>query len=206
MRIIQHISHSVFQENTYILYKNDQVLIIDPGDDPKYYNEYLTENNKLLAVIATHGHLDHIMGAKALCDKYQCPFLVSGDDAEIIDRHEQTCDRFNMPNWGTPHTDIDISEKENIEIGAFKIKIIHTPGHTAGSLCLLIDEVLFSGDTLFQRSIGRTDLPGGDHAMLIRSLNDMMKVLPESTVVYPGHMGKTTIGEEKKYNPFIVIR
>ena len=206
MRIVKHISHSVFQENTYILYKNDKVLIIDPGDDPKFYDEYLTEEKKLLAVIATHGHLDHIMGAKELCETYQCPFAVNSKDSDIINRHEQTCERYNLPNWGTPEINIDISNKKEIEFGDFMIKVLPSPGHTPGSVCFLINDILFSGDTLFHRSVGRTDLPGADHATLMRSLNDLIKILPDKTIVYPGHMGATTIGDEKKYNPFIVIK
>jgi len=206
MRIVPHISHSVFQENTYILYKNESMLIIDPGDDPKYYDTYFTEKAKCEAVIATHGHLDHIMAAKKLCKTYECPFAVNSKDREIINRHEESCTRYNLPHWGTPSIDIDLSGKDEIELGDFKIKIFHTPGHTPGSICFLIDGVLFSGDTLFHRSVGRTDLPGGDHGGLMMSLKDLMSRLPGDTPVYPGHMGKTTIEEEKRFNPFIVLK
>lgn len=205
MRIVQHISQTVFQENTYVLYKNDRVLVIDPGDAPGNYADLLRKDSNVAAVLATHTHLDHVLSAAHLCKNYECPFVCSARDQEILDALKLTCDRYNMPYFGTPVIDKDISEIQHFEIEGFSIDVFHTPGHTPGSVCYLIDGVLFSGDTLFHRSVGRTDLPGGDHATLIRSIRTLFNKVPDETMVYPGHMNSTTIGDEKKFNPFIVL-
>jgi hydroxyacylglutathione hydrolase len=206
MIIKQHVSNSVFQENTYIISKNDQVVIIDPGDDLTYLSDYIdNDKHKVLAVLATHAHLDHIFGASDLCKEYSCPFVLSSKDLEILNAHENSCEYFKQKYRGTPSLDLDISNKSILHLGAFKIKILHTPGHSPGGVCYLIDDVLFSGDTLFHRSVGRTDLHGGDHGTLIRSIKEVLFTLPEETIVYPGHMGLTTIGEEKLHNPFIIL-
>ena len=100
---------------------------------------------------------------------------------------------------------MDIADENELKIGDFLLKIYHTPGHTEGGVCYYIDNVLFSGDTLFHRSIGTTDLPGGDHARLLRSIKDVLYALPDDTIVYPGHMDTTKIGEEKKHNPYVIL-
>jgi len=206
MKIKHHVSHSVFQENTYFLFKNDKVLIIDPGDDPKLLIDEINNNNySIQAVLATHGHIDHIIAAAEICKKYTCPFIMSRHDQRVIDNLELSCKTFGMQYWGTPVIDIDIADETEFNIGEFSIKIYHTPGHTPGGVCYLIDNNLFSGDTLFHRSIGRADLPGGDHGTLIRSVKNVLYALPDDTMVYPGHMGPTKIGEEKRHNPFVII-
>jgi glyoxylase-like metal-dependent hydrolase (beta-lactamase superfamily II) len=206
MKIKQHVSHSVFQENTYFLSKNDQVLIIDPGDDPSLLIDQINKNNyKIQAVLATHGHLDHIIAAAEICKKYSCPFIMSKNDQEIVNKLELTCTGFGVKYFGTPKIDKDIANENELQIGEFSLKIFHTPGHTEGGVCFLIENILFSGDTLFHRSVGRTDLPGGDLGKLLRSIKDVLYVLPDETIVYPGHMDATTIGEEKKHNPFVIL-
>ena len=206
MKIKQYVSHSVFQGNTYFLFKNDQVLIIDPGDDPNLLIEEINKNKyKIQAVLATHGHIDHIIAAAEICDKYSCPFIMSSHDEGVLNSLESACVGFEMEYFGTPKIDIDIADENELQIGDFSLKIYHTPGHTEGGVCYLIENILFSGDTLFHRSIGRTDLPGGDHGKLLRSIKDVLYALPDDTMVYPGHMGTTRIGEEKKHNPFVIL-
>ncbi|RKY56861.1 MAG: MBL fold metallo-hydrolase [Candidatus Neomarinimicrobiota bacterium] len=206
MKIKQYVSHSVFQENTYFLFKNDVVLIIDPGDDPKLLIDEINKYQyKIQAVLATHGHIDHIFSASEICNKYSCPFVMSRHDQKILDNLELSCKTFGMEYWGTPVIDIDIADENELKIGEFSMKIYQTPGHTQGGVCYLIENNLFSGDTLFHRSIGRTDLPGGDHDMLLRSVKDVLYTLPDDTIIYPGHMGPTKIGEEKKHNPFVIL-
>ncbi len=203
MRIIRHVSESVFQENTYILEKKNQVIIIDPGDVLESIISHISFDSKVLAVLATHAHLDHITSAKELCKKYNCPFILSSADKAVLDAHEQSCEYFRQPYLGTPIINIDILSKNDISLGDFTVQILHTPGHTLGGVCYLIDNILFSGDTLFHRSIGRTDLPGGDQSQLLNSIKKILFKLPDETKVYPGHMDATSIGEEKKFNPYV---
>lgn len=206
MKIKQHVSHSVFQENTYFLFKNDQVLIIDPGDDPELLIDIINKSkHRVQAVLSTHGHVDHILAAAQICDAFSCPFVMSRHDQEILNGLELTCEHFRIKYFGTPQIDMDIADEAEIRIGEFLINILHTPGHTRGGVSYLIENMLFSGDTLFHRSVGRTDLPGGDHGKLLRSIKEVLYELPEETIVYPGHMDTTTIGDEKKHNPFVIL-
>ena len=206
MEIIRHISQFVFQQNSYILIKKDQALIIDPGDCPEIFIAILKEKNvELQAIIGTHGHVDHVYAAAALCEKYSCPFIMSSQDQEWLDAVKSMCHQFDLEHLGTANIDHDISNKNELNIGEFSFKILHTPGHTPGCVCYYFDDILFSGDTLFYHSVGRTDLPRSNMDTLKKSVREKLFQLPDSTIVYPGHMEETTIGEEKRNNPFIIL-
>jgi hydroxyacylglutathione hydrolase len=206
MKIIRLESHNVFQENTYILVKNEMALIIDPGDEPAYISQQLDKMNyKVMGVLATHGHVDHVLSASHLCKICDCPFLMSSLDLDWLMELENMCDHFQLPYYGSPGIDIDIAEKKTMDLGDFSFNILHTPGHSPGGVCFLFDDKLFSGDTLFRHSIGRSDLPGGDLKALQHSIKKTLLILPEETLVYPGHLEETTIKEEKRSNPFIIL-
>lgn len=205
MIIKTHVSKTVFQENTYILLKNNDVIIIDPGDKMENILPYIAPSNTVLAVLATHGHLDHISAAVNLCEKYSCPFIMNSKDQDVLDNHKNSCDMFNQEYYGTPKIGIDIAHKNELSIGNYDIKILHTPGHTKGGVAFLIDDILFSGDTLFRRTIGHVNQYGGNSETLVNSIKEVLFLLPNDTLVYPGHMGITTIGEEKKYNPYVIL-
>ncbi|MCK4813406.1 MAG: MBL fold metallo-hydrolase [Candidatus Marinimicrobia bacterium] len=206
MIVIQHVSSTVFQENTYIIKNNNFALIIDPGDDPEKITARIEkENCKVQGILATHGHVDHILAAFRLCEVYSCPFIMSTLDSKGLDELKNMCVQFQLPYYGTPKIDINIASNDMLELGDFSFNILHTPGHTKGSVCYLFDHILFSGDTLFHHSIGRTDLFGGDMQALQRSIKDKLLSLPDDTRIYPGHLEMTTIKEEKYHNPFIVL-
>ena len=163
------------------------------------------ENEKILILFLTHGHFDHIMGAERFAEIFGCPVYAYEGEENIL------CDPVlnasaTMLGQSYVFTKAEyVKADTQIETAGFQVEIIPTPGHTEGGCCYYIGEehVLFSGDTLFHNSIGRTDLPTGSGSELVRSVREKLLVLPEDTRVYPGHMEETTISHEKKYNPFI---
>lgn len=206
MQISTLISSSVFQENTYLVIKNRECIIIDPGEEPERITEEIRALELVpLAVLATHGHPDHILSAKPLCSTYTIKFYMDSRDMSWLEQFSRYVSHFRLNDHGTVSfaAEQDLKDQEFIQIGPFNIQIFFTPGHSAGSVCFLIDNILFSGDTLFHQGVGRTDLPGGNAMELQVSIEKTLYSLPDEIVVYPGHMDKTTIGYEKKNNYYI---
>lgn len=195
--------------NNYLLIDEDSketVLIDCSAPSPQIIDEIKNENLKLKYVLLTHGHFDHILGVDKFNEVFNVDTYVGESDLEQIESAPAMIQMF------TGIRGPEISSVKNIVkdgdeffIGKTKIKAISTPGHTEGGMCYLIEDNLFSGDTLFQRSIGRTDFPGGDFKKISRSVKDILFTLPDDTTVYPGHGPKTTIGFEKKYNEILNI-
>lgn len=193
---IRSFTFNPYQENTMIvtLDGGHEALIIDPGFTPgeeqRRFFDYLREQSLTpLAVLLTHAHRDHRVGARAVQDRFAVPVYLSRTDRDFFD-------------------DIDfdsIEPSEELRIGPFSFKLIPTPGHTPGSVCYYDedDRVLFSGDTLFRGTIGRTDLDGGDYDKLIVSIMDSLMGLPGDVEVFPGHGERTTIARERTSNPFL---
>lgn len=187
----------LYEENIYILHDKKQVLIIDPGRNASYIRKFIGEDETVQGILLTHGHDDHVGAADDLADYYHCDIYLHESDKQLTDPKESDKYMFGSPVY-TPVKGF----QEEMQIGAFSLKVYHTPGHTEGSVCIQYRNVLFSGDTLFAGSIGRTDLFSGDDAKMIASLK-MLVTLPQDLTVYPGHGPSTSIGQEIRSNPYL---
>ena len=182
-----------------------ELLIIDPADQPeRIFQKVALMEGTPVAVLLTHGHFDHISAAEAVRDRYDIPVYACPLETEMLWEPSVNMTQY----YGRPvsmKADKMPSDLEVFEAAGFKVQMIFTPGHTKGSCCYYFkdEDVLFSGDTLFHGSVGRTDFPGGSSAQIVESLHRLVGALPEDTVVYPGHDTSTTIGYEKRYNPFV---
>lgn len=201
-----------FAENTYILHDGNECLIIDPGchSDNEYHTlKQFIETEKLspAAIINTHTHIDHVLGVARLKKHYGIPFYIGEHDKETLLSVKLYAPVYGIQDYEEPEVDAFLKAGEMVELGDHRLEVLFVPGHSAGHIAFYDRSGgnLFAGDVLFQRSIGRTDLPGGDYDTLIGSIRDNIFTLPEEVVVYPGHGPKTTVGEEKTHNPFCGI-
>ncbi|MFC5865534.1 MBL fold metallo-hydrolase [Acidicapsa dinghuensis] len=184
-----------------------EAIVIDPGDDiARIYRRLNELGLKLKQILITHAHIDHVGGALKLKQLTGAPILLNENDLPQLEMMDQQADWLGVetPEVTTP----DEILKDGMKVGLddYKAQVLHTPGHTQGSVCLYFKplELLVAGDTLFAGSIGRTDLPGGNGEQILRSIHHKLLVLPEDTCVLPGHGPLTTIGEEKLRNPFLI--
>ena len=193
--------------NCYFLIntQTQETVIIDPADDAPMLSAKLKEKNlKPAAILLTHGHYDHIMAVEELRKEYGIPVIAHEEEKQILENPKGNLSTMiGMPF--TVKADRFVKDEELLVTAGFSIRVLHTPGHTIGGCCYyLADEnLLFSGDTLFWELVGRTDFPTGSMSALVRSIKEKLMVLPESTRVYPGHMGSTSIENEKQNNPFL---
>ena len=194
------------ETNCYMIYNEETkaAVIVDPGDNPKEISKKCAEFGvKPEAVLLTHGHFDHIMAAEPLREEWGLKIYSSVKEVEVLeDGNKNLMTKwYRKPYSLTP--DVTLADGEEFELIGFNWKMLLTPGHTCGSCCYYIadEDVLFSGDTLFQMSYGRIDFPTGNGQEMLASVKKLLTILPEETMVYPGHMGPTTIAHEKKYNP-----
>lgn len=204
---IKRLLLGMVRTNCYIAYEEDtkKAVIIDPAAETGQIMDVLTELSlKPEAILLTHGHFDHMLAADDLRKAYHIPVCVQEEDAELIADPKQNCSSLFAAAYGMT-ADRNLKDGELLEFLDGGLKVIATPGHTAGCCCYYHagEGVLFSGDTLFQGSVGRTDLPTAKPSMISRSIKEKLFVLPEDTLVLPGHGGETTIGEEKRNNPYI---
>ena len=193
------------QTNCYILQSDSTALIIDPGDEPERIVRFLDDIAvRPSKIIATHTHFDHVLGVNAIRAKLNIPFLIHRDDLSMLESMQSRVRQFmgfSVPP--PPKVDQFLADGESITIGHDTVKVLHTPGHSPGSISLAGRDYVLTGDALFNQSIGRTDLPGGDLTTLVRSITDRLFSLDDETIVYPGHGPETSIGDEKLTNPFV---
>lgn len=196
----------VIETNCYVLgcEKTRKALIVDPGGDFDLIKKMVEKNNlSPQFIINTHGHIDHIGAVEELKKHYGIKFGINENEISVLDSAPTAALMFGLDTVEIPKIDFCLKDGSIIEAGEIELKVIETPGHTRGSVCFLGDGFLISGDTLFSGSIGRTDLPGGSYQEIKDSITKKILVLDDNTKVYPGHGDVTTIGAEKRSNPYI---
>ena len=195
----------IIQANCYVVSEDGHALIIDPGSKGRGVQKYIEEQQLTVdAIVLTHGHFDHIMGLDALLEEYPVPVYVHEAEKGLI-ADPKTNLSLTYTNGYIFEDATYVTDGQKIAAAGVTFEVLFTPGHTSGGCCYYAEteNMLFSGDTLFRCSVGRSDLPTGDETTLIRSIKEKLLVLPENTVVYPGHMAATTIQTEKTANPFL---
>ena len=209
---VKKFTFNPFSENTYVVtdeFKN--AVIIDPGcyykAEQNELDSYVLKNNlKLKSILHTHSHLDHMFGTAYLADKYNLDLWICKEDLVTYQSYEKVCEVYGVPITFSPNpTPKFFDLKQLIQIEGIKFEILFVPGHSPGHVAFYNKEnnFLINGDCLFENSIGRTDLPGGNHQQLIDSIKNEIFILPDETLVYCGHGNETTIKAEKSSNPFI---
>ena len=197
----------IISTNCYLVINEDtkQAVVIDPAACPSYLMSHIkSEGLKIEAILLTHGHFDHIMGIDGFLSEFDVPVYVHEDDADAMEDPvlNQSSTYTSGYTFGKARY---LRDHQTLELVGYTFQVIHTPGHTKGGCCYYVasEDVLFSGDTLFQNSVGRTDFVNSSTSDLVHSVREKLFLLPDDTMVYPGHMGETKIGHEKKYNPYV---
>lgn len=206
LRIEQYVVGSV-QTNCYFAINDEtgETLIIDPGANAAKLAEKLEkEKRKPVAILLTHGHFDHAGGAAELAERFDVKVYAHEKERETLENPA-----INLSGWDggqvSYYADIYLKDEQEMDLAGFHIRVLFTPGHTVGGCCYYFSyqNTVFTGDTLFAQSVGRTDFPGGSAATLIRSIKEKLMPLPDETTVYAGHEDSTTIGRERMYNPYL---
>ncbi len=196
----------VLDVNTYIIAcrKTNEAAVIDPGGSEAEILHILeNEHFKLKYIINTHGHLDHSVGNGYLKEATKAPIAIHAEDAIMLVIPQDPLLSLMLHEYTTVPADINLNENDVLKVGEINLKVIHTPGHTPGGMCLLTEGLIFTGDTLFAGAIGRTDLVGGSYTTLIRSIKEKLMVLDGRLKILPGHGGASSIKRERETNPFL---
>jgi glyoxylase-like metal-dependent hydrolase (beta-lactamase superfamily II) len=205
---IQTLVNGSLEQNCYLLYDDarPEALVIDPGSQADLLRQAIDQAGlKPALILATHGHFDHVGAVHALQEAYGAPFGLAQADAGLLEGLEDTAAFYGVVGAQEPRADRWISPGERVAAGGLELQVLGTPGHTPGGLCFYHapSGSLFSGDTLFAGSVGRSDFPGGSHEQLIDSIRRELLTLPPATVVYPGHGDATTLAQERAHNRFL---
>jgi len=192
-----------FVVNCFVVKDANEALIIDPGDATPSILRSL-DGSTVRMIVNTHCHCDHCGGNAALITKTGAPLAIHKEELPLLRSMEVQAQMFGVSVTPSPDPDRFLKEGDVIEVGKVSLRVLHAPGHSPGHIVLVGDGLVFAGDVLFEGSIGRTDLPGGDYYQLLESIRTKLLTLPDRTVVYTGHGPATTIGAERRANPFLV--
>jgi len=204
--ILRRFSTGPLSVNCYVVSDEatKNAFIVDPGGTSHDLERYVEQNGLSVSyIILTHGHSDHIGGVQEYARLYGAKVVAHEDDAPLLKSASKNFSREVMGKAIEFDADIYVRDGSELDVGSMHLTFLHTPGHTPGGMCILSDGRLFSGDTLFAESVGRTDFHYSSFPDLLKAVHAKLFTLPDDTVVYPGHMGETTIGHEKEYNPFV---
>lgn len=210
--IVKTLTVGPLQANCYLVADegSHKVAIIDPGGEGENIRSVIErEHWKPVALINTHGHIDHIGANAFLKENYAIPLMIHSEDARFLSDSSLNLKMPGLEPVISPPPDRRLSDGDEITIGSLNLKVVSTPGHSLGGVCLLVQQpeepdIIFTGDTLFAGGVGRTDFPGGSMRQLMHSIKTKLLPLPDETIIYPGHGPPSTIGEEKLTNPFLI--
>lgn len=204
--ILESLPTGPLQVNCYIIgcETTRDAAVIDPGGDVDQILDLVQKLDlQVKLIINTHGHFDHVGGNRRLIEKTGAELLLHEADLPLLGLAAQHAAGYGLSTEQSPEPDRLMKAGDLIRLGELELRVLETPGHTPGGVCLYVDDQVIVGDTLFAGSIGRTDLPGGDHQQLLDSIHKNLLTLPDETVAHPGHGPATTIGRERRYNPFL---
>ncbi|MFA0962381.1 MBL fold metallo-hydrolase [Roseivirga sp. BDSF3-8] len=211
---IQKFAFNPFMENTYVLFdETKHAVVVDPGcyeaHERKALDTFISENELTVDLLLnTHCHIDHVLGNSHVKSTYKVPLLIHEKDLEVLNAAKVLAPNYGMADYQPAEPDRYMEEGETITFGNSELKVVFVPGHAPGHVAFINEEqnICIGGDVLFKSSIGRTDLPGGDFNTLISSIQEKLFTFSDDMIVYPGHGPETTIGEEKRTNPFCAIK